>query len=168
MNFEEIVAIIKQTIASDNVIVNIKSDAIQPFIELDANYLLPVCQLLFTHENLYFDYLTLVTGIDNGPEKDTMEVIYHLYSIPYEHSFIIKVTIPRHTNEPEKLPTIDSITPIWGGANWHEREAFDLLGIRFTSHPDLRRILMPNDWVGYPLRKDYQVQETYHGIKVAY
>jgi len=66
------------------------------------------------------------------------------------------------------LPTISTLSHIWRTANWHEREAFDLMGLWFESHPDLRRILLPADWQGHPLRKDYENMETYHGIKVAY
>ena len=91
-----------------------------------------------------------------------MEVIYHLYSIPYDLHLALSVELSR------KQPTVDSVTAIWRGANWHEREAYDLLGIQFNNHPDLRRILLPEDWDGFPLRKDYQEQENYHDIKVKY
>jgi NADH-quinone oxidoreductase subunit C len=126
-----------------------------------------VCMLLHTHEECYFDMLSCLTGLDNGVEKGTMEVVYNLYSIPYENSLMLKVVFPRN-QENEPLPQVPTVSHIWKTADWHEREAFDLLGITFTNHPDLRRILLPEDWVGYPLRKDYEAQEYYHGIQVKY
>ena len=121
-----------------------------------------MCDLLLSNDQTYFDSLSCLTGIDNGEEEGTMEVVYHLYSIPYDLHLTLSVEVDR------KEPSVDSVTDIWGGANWHEREAFDLLGIQFNHHPDLRRILLPNDWEGFPLRKDYSEQETYHDIKVKY
>lgn len=118
-----------------------------------------VCRELLQNPETYFDLLSCLTGLDNGPEKDTMEVIYNLYSIPFDISLMLKVEVPR--NEPE-VPTVSHI---WSTANWHEREAFDLLGIRFTGHPDLRRILMPADWEGHPLQKDYIEPESYRGME---
>ena len=106
--------------------------------------------------------LSSITGIDNGPEDNTMEVIYNLYSIPFDLHLMVKIKIDR---ESAIVPTVSDI---WKTANWHEREIFDLLGIRFEGHPDLRRILLPNDWEGHPLRKDDILQEQYHGIKVDY
>ena len=91
-----------------------------------------------------------------------MEVIYHLYSITKNLHFVIKVVLDRET------PSVPSITSIWGTANWHERETFDLFGIHFEGHPDLRRILLPANWEGFPLRKDYTTQEYFHGVKVDY
>jgi NADH-quinone oxidoreductase subunit C len=91
-----------------------------------------------------------------------MEVIYNLYSIPYNHHLTVKVMLDRAE------PAVESLTAIWKTADWHEREAYDLLGIRFNNHPDLRRILLPEDWEGHPLRKDYEHQEYYRGIKVEY
>ncbi|HVD98851.1 MAG TPA: NADH-quinone oxidoreductase subunit C [Cytophagaceae bacterium] len=134
----------------------------QPQLTIAAKELPDVCLFLRDTEGLYFDYLSCLTGLDNGPEKKTMEVLYHLYSIPYEHSFVIKVETDR------EQPEVPTVSTIWRTADWHEREAYDLFGIRFTNHPDLRRILMPADWEGFPLRKDYQEQEYYHGIKVRY
>lgn len=121
-----------------------------------------VCQFLHEQEGLYFDSLSCLSGVDNGPEKGTMEVIYNVYSIPYDHHLMLKVEIERDS------PSVPSVESIWKTANWHEREAFDLLGIKFNGHPDLRRILLPNDWEGHPLRKDYQEQEKYHGMTVTY
>jgi len=131
-------------------------------IRLDAGDLLPVCRLLHEDQAWYFDLLNCVTGLDNGPEEGTMEVIYNLTSIPHERSLMIKVTLDRQS------PKVATLSGIWKTANWLERETYDLLGIIFENHPDLRRILLPADWKGYPLRKDYAHQEKYHGIKVEY
>lgn len=147
----------------------LKEDTISPqkSITIDSTHLLEICQFLHVHPNLYFDFLSCITAIDNGPEIGTLEVIYHLNSIPFEHSFVLKVEVTRN-KEDEPLPQVFSLTPIWKTADWHEREAYDLVGIDFIGHPDLRRILLPADWQGHPLRKDYKEQEFYHGIKVKY
>ncbi|MEY3416639.1 MAG: hypothetical protein RL060_750 [Bacteroidota bacterium] len=139
---------------------------IQPSLVVKTALITAICQELFENPASYIDYLSCITGIDNGVEKGTIEVIYHLYSIPFNKHLILKVFEPR--GDAAALPVVPSVTSVWQSANWHEREAYDLLGIHFEGHPDLRRILMPNDWEGYPLRKDYQEQATYHGIKVAY
>jgi len=130
------------------------------FIQKD--HIVDVCNLLHTNEKTYFDSLSCLSGLDNGPEKNTMEVIYNLYSIPYDLHLMLKTELDR------KNPLIDSVTEIWRTADWHEREAYDLLGIQFKGHPDLRRILLPDDWEGHPLRKDYVEQEKYHDVKVKY
>jgi NADH-quinone oxidoreductase subunit C len=106
--------------------------------------------------------LSCLTGIDNGPEAATMEVVYNLYSIPFNHHVALKVILPREN------PVVDSVIDIWKTANWHERELFDMYGITVNGHPDMRRILMPADWEGYPLRKDYRQQEYYRDIKIEY
>ena len=137
---------------------------LQPYLMVPAEKLVAICRFLRDDERLFFDLLACVTGIDNGPEADTVEVIYNLTSIPYGHDLMLKVVVPRHTNT-TKLPSVPSLAHIWRTADWHEREAFDLVGIRFDNHPDLRRILLPTDWVGHPLRTDYEEQEQYHGIK---
>ncbi|MEQ8239450.1 MAG: NADH-quinone oxidoreductase subunit C [Cyclobacteriaceae bacterium] len=131
-------------------------------LKVDSEQIHKTCQFLHEDDRYYFDQLSSLTGIDNGSEAGTMEVIYHLYSIPKDYHLALKVMLPRET------PEVDSVAEIWRTANWHEREAYDLLGIRFMGHPDLRRILLPADWEGFPLRKDYEAQEKYHGMTVKY
>jgi NADH-quinone oxidoreductase subunit C len=165
-SFRELASFITHALGED-VVVSANETAIQPFLEVRADRLPTVCRFLFENPALYFDYLACVTGIDNGPEKGTMEVVYHLNSIPFGHSLVIKVELERERENGE-LPVVPTVSTIWRTADWHEREIFDLLGIHFEGHPDLRRILLPADWEGYPLRKDYREQEYYHGIRVQY
>ena len=131
-------------------------------IEISSDKILVVCETLHKHPSCYFDMLSCITGLDNGKEANTMEVIYNLYSIPFNHHLMLKVILPR------EKPEIDSVISVWHTADWQEREAYDMYGIVFKGHPDLRRILMPADWEGYPLRKDYQTQEEYKGVTVKY
>ena len=131
-------------------------------IEITAQENRELFTFLRDDDRLYFDMLSSITGIDNGPEVNTMEVIYNLYSIPFDLHLMVKIKFDRET------PLVPTVSDIWKTANWHEREIFDLLGIRFEGHPDLRRILLPSDWGGHPLRKDDILQERYHGIKVDY
>jgi NADH-quinone oxidoreductase subunit C len=147
----------------DNVAIAPATATHPPAMEVPAAYIAIVCQLLHTDENFYFDYLACITALDNGPEVGSLELIYNLYSIPYNRQLMIQVKLPRNLpNQP--LPSIPTISHIWQTANWHEREAYDLVGVHFTGHPDLRRILLPNDWEGYPLRKDYMNPTHYHDM----
>jgi NADH-quinone oxidoreductase subunit C len=132
-------------------------------MELDCPFesLTSIATELQQNPTTYFDQLIAITGLDNGPETNTLEVIYTLNSIPFNQSIMLKVVLPRNN------PEIESVASIWKSANWLEREVFDMYGIRFLNHPDLRRILMPADWDGFPLRKDYKEQETYRDIKLA-
>lgn len=166
MSFDDIVQEIVQNFGEESII-SITKEASPPIIHLASAALVQVCQFLHQSEGLYFDYLACITGIDNGPEAGTMDIIYTLNSIPYEHQLSLKVEVSRN-QENDSLPAVPSVISIWRSADWHEREIYDLLGIHFTDHPDLRRILLPHDWQGHPLRKDYQEQETYHGITVKY
>ncbi|MCS7253704.1 MAG: NADH-quinone oxidoreductase subunit C [Armatimonadota bacterium] len=111
-------------------------------------HLIELCKLLHDEPSLCFDYLRCISTVD-WIEDGQIEVVYHLYSMAHGHCIIIKVRIPR---EEPKLPTVSGI---WAAANWLEREAYDLMGVVFDGHPDLRRILLPQDWEGHPLRKDY-------------
>jgi len=164
MEFNEIISII-QSSTRDDIFSALNTTNIQPYGVVVGEDLLSVCEVLYNHPSLFFDFLTCVTGIDNGIEKNTLEVIYHFYSIPFQHQLVLIVILPRTT---EPLPSVPSIANIWQGANWHEREAAEMFGIHFENHPDLRKLLLPNDWQGFPLRKDYKTQEEYHGIKVDY
>lgn len=137
----------------------------QPYLLISAADLLPICKFLQTNPAYYFDFLNCITAIDNGTESGTIDIIYHLSSIPFEKSVILKIQISREIN---KESFVESISSIWKTADWHEREIYDFFGVKFAHHPDLRRILLPADWQGHPMRKDYEEQETYHGIKVKY
>ncbi len=100
--------------------------------------------------SMQFNHLADLCGVDYLGKKDVrFEVVYNLYSISRRHRIRIRAQVPEDDCQ------IDSVTSIWMGADWHERECFDLFGITFNNHPDMRRILLPEDWEGYPLRKDY-------------
>lgn len=112
-----------------------------------------IMQYLHDTPELYFDYLTDLCGVDYFEKKEPrFEVVYHLYSIRHKHMLRLRAEVS------EEECSIDSVTGIWKGAEWHERECFDMFGITFTGHPDLRRVLMPEDWEGHPLRKDYPLK----------
>jgi NADH-quinone oxidoreductase subunit C len=139
----------------------------QNFLVIYKEKLLEVAEFLYSSEKCYFDSLSCITGVDNGPAAGTIDVVYNFYSIPYHHHLMLKVELRRNV-EGEALPDVPSLAHIWRTADWLERETYDLVGINFTGHGDLRRILLPADWTGHPLRKDYSTPEKYHGIKVDY
>lgn len=113
--------------------------------------LVEIARFLRDHEDAAFDMLTDLTGVHFLLRDFDYEVVYHLYSLSKNHRLRLKVRL--RENE-----TVPSVTPVWPGANWQEREAFDLVGIRFSGHPDLRRIIMPEDYPQHPLRKDFDVE----------
>ncbi len=98
-----------------------------------------------------FVRLSSVTAVDRHPAEPRFDVVYHLHSVERKLRVRLKCRLPGGD------PVIESVTSVWRAAGWYEREAFDLFGIRFTGHPDLRRIMLPDDWEGHPLRKDYPV-----------
>ncbi|SEN52009.1 NADH dehydrogenase subunit C [bacterium A37T11] len=148
----------------DDVIVAEELLGLQPALVIKTNMIREVCFLLRDHEQTWFDFLSCLSGVDNGIQAGTFAVVYHLASIPYKTQLTLKVVVPNDRGT--TLPVVPSVGTIWKTAEWHEREAFDLVGIFFDGHPDLRRILLPDDWEGYPLRKDYQEAEMYHGISI--
>ncbi len=136
--------IIGASVASDGVV-----------FEIAASHLLAVSETLRYQSG--FERLSGITGVDWWPREPRFEVVYFLHSI--ERNARLRFVV-RLSEEEE----IDSLTPVWRAANWYEREIFDLFGIRFRNHPNLERILMPADWEGHPLRKDYPI----HGFKYSY
>jgi NADH-quinone oxidoreductase subunit C len=110
------------------------------------------CALLRDDPACPFNYLADVTCVDWHPSDPRFEVIYHLLSIPNKERVRLKVRLSG------EMPALDSVTPVWPSANYFEREVFDLFGVRFNGHPYLRRLLMPENWEGHPLRKDYPVE----------
>jgi NADH-quinone oxidoreductase subunit C len=121
-------------------------------IVVPREHLLSVAQYLVTETDLAFNFLSDVSGVDRFPIEPRFEVNYHLLSLSRREALRLRVRVPGED------AVVDSVVPVWPTANWHEREIYDLLGVRFEGHPDLRRMLMPNDWEGYPLRKDYPVE----------
>lgn len=131
-----------------------------PGVFVPRENLLDVCRVLAGDPAFGLTYLSFVSAIDR-PDSGQFEVLYHAYSQDTRQELAVKVRVPRDD------PTVPSVTPIWDGANWHERETYDLLGIVFEGHPNLRRIMMTDDWVGHPLRKDYVYQDPAWLIDVA-
>ena len=131
-----------------------------PWITIATARMREVCMVLRDDPATAFDVLMCLTGMDYGGGK--LGVVYHCDSTVQRHKIVLKteVTVAE--------PGVASVESVWKTANWHEREAFDLFGIVFDGHTDLRRILMPDDWEGFPLRKDYRVPEFYNGMKVPY
>lgn len=166
MSFEEI----KNKLISkfgESLIIEENNVGLQPSITIDKNVLIEVCKYLRDTEELYFDYLSCLSGVDYAIDKNYLTVVYHLCSIPYQHQLTIKVNtnFDRENNIVDPIP---SVNEIWRSADWHEREAYDFYGIPFANHPDLRRILCPDDWEGFPLRKDYVAAEYYNGLKIKF
>ncbi|MGH7932104.1 MAG: NADH-quinone oxidoreductase subunit C [Candidatus Binataceae bacterium] len=132
-----------------------KTDKTDSFIVIDPGAIVDVCQFLRDDPETAMDCLSNETGVDY---KDRIEVVYHLFSYSHRHSATLKVKLPRDN------PVVGTLEGIWKAANWMEREIFDLVGVTFEGHSDLRRILMPEDWPGHPLRKDFVEPLEYHGI----
>ena len=118
-----------------------------PNVKITATSLLAICEKLHSDG---FDYLADVTAID---WQDRIEVVYQLTNLAKNDRLALRVDLDR------AKPELDSVTSVWKGANYQEREVFDLMGVVFNGHPDLRRILLPEDWEGYPLRKDYVIPD---------
>lgn len=174
-NVEEIYNLLKEKFG-DSIIELISNVPVEQVIDVKPLDIDKIGLFLRDNDELLFDSLLCLSGVDdaNGNsvkdeegnttiEGGTLSIYYHFESTKLGHKVSLKVSAPR------EKPEVASVAEIWRHANWHEREAYDLLGFVFLNHPDLRRILMPYDWeAGHPLRKDYKNPEFYHGIKVPY
>lgn len=121
-------------------------------LEIRPEAIVAVCRFLKCEQG--FVRLSSITGVDRHPAEPRFEVVYHLHSLQPERRLRLKCRLQG------EAPEIDSVTPVWRGADWYERETFDLFGVRFRNHPCLRRLLLPDDWEGHPLRKDYAITGT--------
>ena len=147
-----------------------------PWIQVAVESWLEVARAMRDRPDLRFDTLSNLTAVDyfepdakkaaKFPFTPHLEVVYHLFSLVHRHRLVVKLSMPRWKDEtPGELPEVPSVSSIWAIADWHERECFDLSGVRFLGHPHLTRILCPDDWVGHPLRKDYEMPREYEGIR---
>ncbi len=135
--------------------------AADPWVRIPGERLVEAAQILKADPDLAFDTLHCLSGVD-WPKDDppAVEVVYHLFSLAKKHWIVLKTRVPR---EGGCLPTLENV---WKAANWHERECYDLFGVRFEGHSDHRRILLPADWPGHPLLRDWEWPETWHKIPV--
>lgn len=174
MTSAEIIALVEQQFGDK--IKGKKTDALDPFAIVEPGDLVEVCRFLRDDPRLKFELLNCVTSVDYfepDPKKAPkagfdphLEVVYHFSSLTHKHRFVLKVMLPRWKDDKSgELPEVPSLNGLWRTADWHEREVYDLGGVWFTDHPELTRILLADDWVGHPLRKDYEFPLEYHGIR---
>jgi len=128
-----------------------------PRVHVNAENWRELAQFILHEPSIKLDWLANLSGVDYVADAE-MCVVYDLYSFDHRHTFAVKVYTPRDK------PALPSVCDLWRAADWHEREAYDMFGIDFPGHPDLRRILCADDWEGFPLRKDYVFPREYHGI----
>jgi NADH-quinone oxidoreductase subunit C len=130
---------------------------VESHIVVRAEQIEAIARVLHDEPDFRFDFLRSLAGVDYL-QRGEIEVVYVLHSYAWQHGIVIKARLPRDR------PLLKSVESVWAAANWHEREAFDLLGIHFEGHSNLTRLLLPPDWVGHPLRKDYETPTEYAGI----
>ena len=164
MIFAEIKALLIAKFGED-AIVGEETGGLQGALLIKPELIAEVCLELRDNPATYFDFLSCLTGLDYGTIENGFGVVYHLASIPFNTQLTLKVNTA-NSRQPDDLPSFPSVSSVYKTAEWHEREAYDMVGIFFENHPDLRRILLPDDWEGYPLRKDYITAEEYKGIKI--
>lgn len=154
----QIAEYLNQKVSGANATVG-KGDGGDSFITVDSTKILAVCNALKNYDAFPFRALEVISGVDY---KEYLEVVYVLATFHPEKNaeIILKVKLDRNN------PELDSVNSVWKAANFQERECYDMFGVKFKNHPDLRRILCPEDWEGFPLRKDYEVVKFYNGIEV--
>ncbi len=154
MNQEEILNRMKELLPEETII---SSELFrdQMVMMVKSEHILKVCETAKNDPELAFDFLSFVAGVDRYPSIPRFEVVYQLYSLKKNHRFRIKCLLEEPT---EGLPRIDSVAAIWPTADWHERETAEMFGIVFNNHPDPRKLLLPDHWKVYPLRKDFPLE----------
>lgn len=155
MHAKEIYAALEQQFPGK--VRDFNGEVFEPFLTVEASSIVEVCGFLRDCAGLDFEVLSDLTALD-WPKEEKIQVVDHLFSYKHNHQIVLKVDLPRAN------PKIATVEGVWKVANWFEREVYDLFGVIFEGHSDLRRIMLPEDWVGYPLRKDYVEQEEYDGI----
>jgi len=164
MSPEEICNLLKQQFPDS--IITAGLDANRPYVTVAADHWLQVARFLRDDDRLRMGFLRCISAIDLLAD-DKLACVYDLMSVPPVSATQV-MTVPHliavRVETDRNAPRIPSVASVWPAADWHEREAYDMMGIVFDDHPDLRRILCPDDWEGYPLRKDYAFPVEYHGI----
>ena len=153
MEMEASITIKRIKDALDEAVIEVHSLLSQDTVIIAPSGLLEVARLLKEDPELEYNYLMDLTAVDYWKRRPRFEVVYHFLSL--KHNFRIRVKVP----VPEPDPKVDSLTSLWSAANWYEREVYDMFGIQFIGHPDLRRILMYPEFEGHPLRKDYPIEK---------
>ncbi len=141
-------------------IVETDIESVQPSVTIDPSSIKEICKYLKNDPAMKFNSLMCLSGVDH--DEENLRIVYNLDSLELRHKITLYVIVPKES------PVVDTVSDVWNTADWHEREAYDLFGFTFNGHPDHRRILLPDDWEGFPLRKDYVVQETYGGLQIPY
>jgi len=169
-SIDDVADALKQKVGGDVVVAVEKEHIGTPFVVVSSSRIVDVLKFLRDDERFYCTNLNVVSAVDypakiEGVETqlksfDCIEVVYVVQSYVHKHHVMVKVKLDR------SAPKIPSVTGLFRSANWYERECYDMLGIHFEGHPNHKRILLPPDWVGHPLRRDYEFPEEYNGMKV--
>lgn len=138
-------------------VLDFKEETGDPWALIPAEQWRRACLTARDEPDLALNFLRSLCAVDH-PDQGAIDVVAHLFSYKHRHAFVM------HARTERSAPRLESVSGVWPAAVWHERETFDLFGVEFTGNPDLRRILLPEDWVGHPLRKDYEEQDSYRGI----
>ncbi len=138
--------------------IEFRAETADPYVVVPAEKIVEICRFLKEDPEIHLDALSSISGVD-WPEESLIDVVYHLASYRYHNVCALKVRLQRDN------PDVPTVEGVWRAANWFEREIYDLFGVRFRGHSNLKRLLLPDDWVGHPLRKDYQEEPEYRGMK---
>ncbi len=135
-------------------------DTLNPYIQVDSDQIQMLCIFMRYNPELKFSFFFSLCGVDY-PDKNQITIVYHLFSIKLKKLCVLKSSVNR------THPELESIESVWKTAGWFEREVHDLLGVNFTNHSNMKRLLLPEDWIGHPLRKDYEEPATYHDMETS-